>query len=130
MTSTTQRSPMAFSGSRLKTCCARLAGCACHGPDKGTVSIPTCFGGNFSQNQNGFTYYGFNKCRDLRCKIKCNNNNLVLPLNNCKSHVNGRNFVLLSDENLNCASTNVIYLITCSVCEIQYVGERGRVAGV
>ena len=130
MNSTNIRTSKAFSGSRRKTCCARLAGCACHGPDQGTVSIPTCFGSNFSQNQNQFTYYGFNKCRDQRCKIKCLENNYILPLNNCKSRVNGRNFVLLSDEHLNCASSNVVYLISCSVCGIQYVGETGRAAGV
>ena len=130
MTSTNQITSRAFAGSRRKTCCARLAGCACHRPDSGTVSTPVCFGSNFSQSQNGFTYFGFNKCKDLRCKIKCNNNNLILPLNNCKSFVNGRNFVLRSDDNLNCSSANVIYLISCTVCHLQYVGETGRAANV
>ena len=130
MNSSNQRFPKAFSGSRQKTCCARLAGCACHRPDKGTVSIPGCFGSNFSQGQNGLNYYGFNKCKDLRCKIKCRDNNLVLPLNNCKSNVNARNFVLQSNENLNCLSCNVIYLVSCTVCGLQYVGETGRAANV
>ena len=55
---------------------------------------------------------------------------MILPLNNCKSSVNGRNFVILTDEHLNCTSSNVVYLVTCSVCKLQYVGETGRGAGV
>ena len=102
----------------------------CITTDTGTVNIPNNFGSNFSQNQDGFTYYGFDKCLDQRCKIKCFQNNYILPLNNCKSHVNGRNYVLLSDENLNCTSSNIIYLISCAVCGVQYVGETGRAAGV
>ena len=130
MASTTQNNTRAFSGSRRKTCCARLAECACHRPDSGTVSIPGCYGSNFSQDQNGRIFFGFNKCRNVRCKIKCLENNMILPLNNFKSSVNGRKFVILTDEHLNCASCNVIYLITCTVCGLQYVGETGRAAGV
>ena len=44
--------------------------------------------------------------------------------------MNGRNFVLQSDENLNCSSASVIYLISCTVCHLQYVGETGRAANV
>ena len=29
-------------------------------------------------------------------------------------------------DNLNCSSANIIYLITCSKCKIQYVGETGN----
>ena len=121
---------MTFSGSRRKTRCGRLAGCACHRPILGNASNPGCFGGNFSQSHGQFSYFGFSKCRDNRCKIKCRDNNLVLPYNNVKSSVSGRNYVILSDENLDCGSTNVVYLITCSVCNLQYVGETGRAAGV
>ena len=130
MTSSNSNLSKAFSGSRRKTCCARLAGCACHRPDSGTISIPGCFGSNFSQVQNQISYFGFNKCKELRCKIKCSENNFVLPLNNCKSRVSGRHFVIRTNEHLSCMSTNVVYLIPCSVCGFQYVGETGRAAGV
>ena len=123
MTSSNSNLSKAFSGSRRKTCCARLAGCACHRPDSGTISIPGCFGSNFSQVQNQISYFGFNKCKELRCKIKCSENNFVLPLNNCKSRVSGRHFVIRTNEHLSCVSTNVVYLISCSVCGFQYVQE-------
>ena len=121
---------MPFAGSRRKTCCGRLAGCACRRSDIDNISIPDHFGGNFSQIQGGFSYFGFNRCKDQRCKIKCAGNGMVLPLNNCKSFVNNRSFVILTDEDLNCASCNVVYLMTCTVCGLQYVGETMRAAGV
>ena len=55
---------------------------------------------------------------------------MVFPSNNCKSSVNNRGHVILSDENLDCDSLNVIYLMTCNVCSMQYVGETQRAAGV
>ena len=116
--------PWRFAGSRLKTCCGKLAGCACRRPDSGITSTREHFSGNFSSSSD--TFFNFNKCKDDRCKIKCQNNNMVLPLNNVKSMVNGRNYPILTNENLSCKSTNIIYLITCNVCKMQYVGETSR----
>ena len=130
MTSTTNSKSMPFAGSRRKTCCGRLAGCACRRSDLDNISIPDHFGGNFSLGDNGVSFFGFNRCKKDRCKIRCASNNMVLPLNNCKSSVNNRNFVILTDENLNCDSCNVVYLMTCVVCGLQYVGETMRAAGV
>ena len=124
MSSTPIVNPRRFAGSRQKTCCGKLAGCACRRPDSGITSIQNHFSGNFSANLN--TFSNFNKCKVDRCKIKCQTNNMVLPLNNFKSTVNGRNYSILTDENLNCNSVNIIYLITCNVCKIQYVGETSR----
>ena len=76
------------------------------------------------------TFYGFNKCGNVRCKIKCTENGLILPLNNFKCSVNSRGFVIRTDENLNCVSMNVVYLVTCRVCDMQYVGETSRAANV
>ena len=75
---------------------------------------------------NVLTFFNFTKCKDVRCKIKCNDNNMVVPLNNFKSSVNGKHFNILTDSNLNCKSSNIIYLITCNVCKFQYVGETQR----
>ena len=40
-----------------------------------------------------------------------------------KSTTYNRTFKILN--NVNCNSSNLIYLITCSLCDIQYVGETG-----
>ena len=73
---------------------------------------------------------GSNSCREPRCKIKCSSNNMLMPLNNFKGSYNQGSFPLLTDENLNCKSVNVVYLITCKVCSMQYVGETSREFGV
>jgi len=40
-----------------------------------------------------------------------------------KSISNNKTFKLRN--NSNCSSTNLVYVITCSLCNIQYVGETG-----
>ena len=55
---------------------------------------------------------------------------MILPSNNVRCSVNKRGFVILTDENLRCDSLNVVYLITCRVCGVQYVGETSRPANV
>ena len=55
---------------------------------------------------------------------------MILPYNNFKSSMNGRAFVIRTDANLDCTSVNVVYLVTCKVCRLQYVGETSRAAGV
>ena len=126
MTSTPQTTTMPFAGSRLKTCCGRLGVCACRRPDSGITSIPNSFGSN-SLSQNGvLSFFSFNKCKRDSCKLKCKDNGLVLPLNNFRSSVNGRHSVIETDCNLDCSSSNVVYLVTCTVCSLQYVGETKR----
>ena len=39
---------------------------------------------------------------------------------------NSNKFVYKLSQDLNCNSTNVIYLVTCSQCGLQYVGETGK----
>ena len=75
-------------------------------------------------------FYTFKKCDVANCKIKCSGNRMVLPSNNFKSHVNRHGFVIFTDENLNCLSSNIVYLISCRVCGVQYVGETSRSASV
>ena len=122
MTSTTHQITMPFAGSRLKTCCGKLSGCACRRSNPDIVNNPNHFSGNFSFTNGIRSFYGFNKCGNLRCKVKCTENSLILPLNNVKSSVNNRGFVILTDVSLDCLSVNVVYLITCRVCCMQYVG--------
>ena len=81
---------------------------------------------NFSLVDGTYKFYNFNKCKLNECKVHCRNNNLILPLNHVKSTVCNKNFSILTNSNLSCKSNNIVYLITCSVCKIQYVGETGR----
>ena len=126
MNSTTNRIPCRFAGSRLKTCCGRCSECACRRPTMGNINVQNHFSDNCSLDPNNLTYFNFNKCKISNCKIKCKDNNMVLPLNNFKSSTNGRNYTILTDANLNCKSMNIIYLITCNICKIQYIGETQR----
>ena len=129
MNSTTLHTSIPFAGSRLKTCCGRLGVCACRrSPDN--ASIPTNFSSNLSTSDSKREYFSFRKCGGPRCKVKCLDNHLIKPANNCKSSFSGKSFNILSDENLNCSSVNIIYLITCQVCNLQYVGETSRAANV
>ena len=96
----------------------------------GNANVQNHFSGNCSLDPNNFSYFNFNKCKIENCKIKCKDNNMVLPLNNFKSSVNGRHYSILTDSMLDCNSCNIVYLITCNVCKVQYVGETQRAFGL
>ena len=118
-----------WAGSREKACCGKLGRCACRRSNFDIASTATSFSGNFSSG-NMRSFFKFGKCREPRCKIKCSDNNMLMPLNNFKGSFNQGSFSILTDENLNCRSKNVVYLITCKVCSMQYVGETSREFGV
>ena len=61
-----------------------------------------------------------------KCKLKCLNDDRVIQSNHFKSSYNNRNYVIKTNEILNCKSLNIIYLITCKICKLQYVGETQR----
>ena len=126
MTSTTKEIRCRFAGSRFKTCCGRLAGCACRRPDSGIASNPKHYSGNYLIENSTTKYFKFNRCSGVGCKIKCRENNLVLPLNNFRSNFNDRSYSILTNEDLNCRTKNVVYLVTCTVCKLQYIGETSR----
>ena len=94
------------------------------------ASIPTNFSSNFSSSGPSRNFFSFRKCGNSRCKIKCLDNHLILPSNNCRSSVSGKSFNIITDENLDCSSVNIVYLITCRICNLQYVGETSRAANV
>ena len=65
--------------------------------------------------------YSISKCRDKRC-LTCKNLSLSKTV---KSNVTKRRYEVINhtSENLTCHSQNIIYLLTCLSCNIQYVGE-------
>jgi hypothetical protein len=67
-----------------------------------------------------FTNPGMHNCSSSRCRA-CN---YIVPNNVFKSSFNRRLFNIKS--NFTCKSSNIIYLITCKQCGMQYVGQTGR----
>ena len=96
----------------------------------GNINSPTHFSSNISPSPNGSVCHTFRKCGKLNCKIKCMQNRLVLPSNHVRSNVNNRGYVILTDSDLHCDSSNVVYLVTCRICKLQYVGETSRAANI
>ena len=53
-----------------------------------------------------------------------------MPLNNFKGKYSQGSFPILTDEHLDCNSKNIVYLVTCKLCAVQYIGETARAFGV
>ena len=60
---------------------------------------------------------GTSRCGSNRCQI-CN---FLCVGRTFRSKTNGKEFCI--NYNLNCNSENMVYVITCKVCGIQYVGS-------
>jgi hypothetical protein len=73
-----------------------------------------------TQLQNNSLNGGCQPCRKTRCK-NCHN---MQTTNSFKSHITGKSYPI--NHTLTCTTTNVVYIIECSVCCIQYVGETGN----
>ena len=73
--------------------------------------VPNLFGSNCK------------KCPNINCKA-CN---YITEGKTFKSTHNNSQYMVRGD--INCKSSNLIYLITCNQCELQYVGETGRTLG-
>ena len=63
---------------------------------------------------------GSYRCTSNRCKA-CS---YIIESNTFKSSKNNRSFAI--KYKLGCKSSNIIYLIICKKCNLQYVGETGR----
>jgi hypothetical protein len=65
--------------------------------------------------------FAVRKCSDRRCKT-CPNFSISKTF---KSNVTHKTYKIVNPtgEDLNCHSQNIIYLLFCSICGIQYVGE-------
>ena len=114
-----------FVGSRAKTYCSRVGGVLYCRP-QGNVTPPPFYIGNYSVIGNRTEHYKFSRCKTDRCKLKCNMDSKVVQSNHFRSNYNNNSYTIRTNENLNCKSTNVIYLITCKLCGLQYVGKTQR----
>ena len=63
-----------------------------------------------------------NKCGRQRCATCA----VIQTSRFFKSSLTNRRYTVMSDCDLSCSSTNVIYLISCAKCDHQYVGETKR----
>lgn len=61
-----------------------------------------------------------NTCVNTRCKA-CN---YITAGKTITSYTNKKQFSIIG--NINCKTCNVVYVITCRKCKLQYVGETGR----
>ena len=75
---------------------------------------------NKNNNIKNNTVFRSKRCNNANCKA-CN---YLIETTYFISNVTKRRYNLLS--NLNCKSKNIIYLITCSACYNQYVGQTSR----
>lgn len=60
------------------------------------------------------------KCNNKRCKLCA----ILLTEPFFSSSVTKETFTI--NEDMNCASKNCIYLVTCTICNVQYIGESSR----
>ena len=62
----------------------------------------------------------------FRCSRKvCN----TCPFINSKTHIQGPNGLYQVNDHFGCATSNIIYCITCTLCNKLYIGESGRKLG-
>ena len=65
--------------------------------------------------------------RQLKCMKKCNKCNICPYVKECKSVTSSYSPVTVDINcSVNCTTPNVIYLITCTKCKDQYIGQTGR----
>lgn len=74
----------------------------------------------FNNNPTNKTLYYNKHCKNRRCTA-CN---YIINNSEFCSTITNKTYQLKS--NFDCKSTNVIYLITCNYCNLQYVGQTGR----
>ena len=65
----------------------------------------------------------FVTCNSRRC-LTCDHANTNNPSNSVRCHVTGRQFSTNTDSlTVSCDQQNIVYLISCKLCGLQYVGE-------
>jgi hypothetical protein len=64
--------------------------------------------------------FGTTRCTSTKCRV-CS---YIKPCSTVRSHINCRDYKTIG--NINCKTNNIIYLISCNLCNQQYVGETSR----
>ena len=67
-------------------------------------------------------------------KRLCSNSCQICPMLNVDSSVvistvNKRKYPILTNQDLSCKTKNLVYVLTCRVCSVQYVGETEQTLG-
>ena len=84
------------------------------GPSTSVETLDAACGANSSNN--------IKKCQSKRCKL-CFNFHINDSFVSSSTHRTYDTILPPNTTTLNCSSTNCIYLITCTKCKLQYVGE-------
>jgi hypothetical protein len=66
------------------------------------------------------TKFGTTRCTSTKCRACA----YIKPCSTIRSHTNCKDFKTIG--NINCKTNNIIYLISCNLCNQQYVGETSR----
>jgi len=90
---------------------SKLAVCGGDRLPPASVAVPDA-----DTERGAFTRCGSPRC--LCCRLH------AIPTDSFDSSTYGKRFSI--NDDLSCCSTNIVYLITCRNCNIQYVGETGR----
>ena len=85
--------------------------------DNSTANLVKCLAELAAESNNEFNTL---KCGKKRCKL-CS----IITIGSCFSSSSTKLTYSIS-ENMSCGSLNTIYLVTCTKCNIQYIGETGR----
>ena len=99
-----------------KNCAGSSGGVAKGGPITTTSML------KHNESNDSSCSMSINHCGHSSCKL-CNDFSMDHTFT---STVTGRTYHIKSHENLNCNSQNIIYLVTCNYCKLQYVGETSK----
>ena len=80
------------------------------------------FVGDSGENHHEKVFWKLQRC----CKPRC----LICPLLDCsstiKSNYSNKKISILTNENINCDSKNLVYQISCRICQMKYIGETSQ----
>ena len=83
------------------------------------IFTKTCQNQTFTNSSCSICSYQVKKCNSRNCKT-CS---IFNESHTFTSTVTGRKYHLNVGEDVSCASSNLIYLLQCNYCKLQYVGQ-------
>ena len=79
-------------------------------------------GCSVTRNVPARTFIFIDKCNRRRCATRA----VIQPSRFFRSSLTNRRCTVISECDLSCSATNVVYLISCTKCDHQYVGETKK----